>query len=47
MMLLLPVAWAGVWVGNRAHGSVTPAMMARMIGAALFLTGAALIVRTF
>jgi uncharacterized membrane protein YfcA len=47
VMLLLPVAWAGVWVGNRAHGSVTPAMMARMIGAALFLTGAALIVRTF
>jgi len=47
VMLLLAVAWAGVWVGNRAHGSVTPAMMARMIGAALFLTGAALIVRTF
>ena len=47
VMLLIPVAWAGVWVGNRAHGSVTPAMMARMIGAALFLTGAALIVRTF
>ena len=47
VMLLIPVAWAGVWVGNRAHGRVTPAMMARMIGAALFLTGAALIVRTF
>jgi uncharacterized membrane protein YfcA len=47
VMLLLPVAWAGVWVGNRAHVSVTPAMMARVIGAALFLTGAALIVRTF
>jgi uncharacterized membrane protein YfcA len=47
VMFLLPVAWAGVWVGNRAHGSVTPAMMARMIGAALFLTGAALIARTF
>src|SRR5215467_3056199 len=43
---LLPVAWAGLWVGNRAHLSVTPAMMARMIGAALFLTGAGLIVRT-
>jgi len=26
---------------------VTPATMARLIGAALFLTGAALIVRTF
>src|SRR5215471_6618799 len=46
VMLLLPVAWAGVWVGNRVHGSVTPATMARMIGAALLLTGAALIVRT-
>jgi uncharacterized membrane protein YfcA len=46
VMLLLPVAWAGVWVGNRAHVSVTPATMARLIGAALFLTGAALIVRT-
>jgi uncharacterized protein len=47
VMLLLPVAWAGVWVGNRVHGRVPPATMARMIGAALFLTGAALIVRTF
>jgi len=47
VMLLLPVAWVGLWVGNRVHGSVPPATMARMIGAALFLTGAALIVRTF
>jgi uncharacterized protein len=47
VMLSLPVAWAGVWVGNRVHGRVPPATMARMIGAALFLTGAALIVRTF
>ena len=47
VMLLLPVAWAGVWIGNRVHGSVRPATMARLIGAALFLTGAALIVRTF
>ena len=47
VMLTLPVAWAGVWVGNRAHVSMAPAMMARLIGAALFLTGAALIVRTF
>jgi uncharacterized membrane protein YfcA len=46
VMVLLPMAWAGVWVGNRAHGSLTPAMMARLIGAALFLTGAALIGRT-
>ena len=47
VMLTLPVAWAGLWVGNRAHVSLAPAMMARLIGAALFLTGAALIVRTF
>jgi uncharacterized protein len=47
VMLLLPIAWAGVWVGNRVHGRVPPATMAGMIGAALFLTGAALIVRTF
>ena len=46
MMLLLPVALAGLWVGNRAHVSVTPPTMARMIGAALFVTGAALIIRT-
>lgn len=46
VMLLLPVAWAGVWVGNRVHGSVSPPTIARLIGAALFVTGAALIVRT-
>ena len=47
VMFLLPVAWAGVWTGNRAHVRVTPATMARAIGATLFLTGAALIARTF
>jgi hypothetical protein len=46
VMVLLPVAWAGVWAGNRAHVSVAPATMARTIGAALFITGVALIVRT-
>jgi uncharacterized membrane protein YfcA len=46
VMVLLPVAWAGVWAGNRAHVSVAPATMARTIGAALFVTGVALIVRT-
>jgi len=45
--LLLPVAWAGVWTGHRAHVRLTPTTMARTIGATLFLTGAALIVRTF
>ena len=47
VMGLLPAAWAGLWVGHRAHVSVGPAMMARLIGGALFLTGATLIVRTF
>jgi uncharacterized membrane protein YfcA len=43
---LLPVAWAGVWLGNRVHGMVPASTMARLIGAALFVTGAVLIVRT-
>jgi uncharacterized membrane protein YfcA len=47
VLLLLPVAWAGVWLGNRVHGSVPPALMARLIGGTLFITGAALIARTF
>ena len=47
VMFLLPAAWAGVWVGNRVHARVSPPMTARIIGAALFLTGATLIVRTF
>jgi uncharacterized membrane protein YfcA len=45
-LLLLPVAGAGLWVGNRVHLSVAPATMARLIGAALLVTGVALIVRT-
>lgn len=47
VMSLLPVAWAGLWFGNRAHLGVTPTMLARVIGAALFLSGAGLIARTF
>ncbi|MGH7301903.1 MAG: sulfite exporter TauE/SafE family protein [Candidatus Rokuibacteriota bacterium] len=43
---LLPVAWTGVWVGNRVHVRMAPATVARLVGAALFLTGATLIVRT-
>src|SRR5262245_17458771 len=27
LMLLLPVAWAGVWAGNRAHLRLTPTIM--------------------
>jgi len=45
--ILLPVAWAGVWAGNRVHLRLAPATAARCIGALLFLTGALLIARTF
>jgi uncharacterized membrane protein YfcA len=45
--LLLPVAWMGVWAGNRVHVRVAPATTARIVGAVLFFTGAALIARTF
>jgi uncharacterized protein len=46
VIVLLPVAWAGVWIGHRVHVSVAPATMARAIGVVLFLSGVALIVRT-
>jgi uncharacterized membrane protein YfcA len=45
VVLLLPIAWVGLWVGNRAHVTMTPATMTRLIGVALLLTGVALIVR--
>lgn len=45
VLLLLPVAWAGVWLGHRAHVRVAAATAARVIGAVLFLTGATLIIR--
>src|SRR2546422_11750121 len=44
--LLLPVAWAGVWTGNRVHMGMAPATLARIVGAVLFGSGASLIVRT-
>jgi uncharacterized membrane protein YfcA len=43
----LPVAGAGVWVGNRVHVRAAPATVARIIGGVLLLTGASLIVRAF
>jgi uncharacterized protein len=43
---LLPVAWAGVWAGHRAHLRLAPATAARIIAAALFMAGAALVGRT-
>jgi uncharacterized membrane protein YfcA len=44
--ILLPVAWAGVWVGHRAHLRLAPATAARLIAAALFMAGASLVART-
>jgi uncharacterized protein len=43
---LLPVAWAGVWAGHRAHLRLAPATAARIIAAALFTAGAALVARS-
>lgn len=45
VVLLLPAAWTGLWVGHRVHLRVAPAMLARIIAATLFLTGASLVVR--
>lgn len=45
--LLLPVAWLGVWAGHRVHVRLAAAAAARLVGAVLFLTGAALIARSF
>src|SRR5262249_23227319 len=43
--LLLPVAWAGVWTGNRVHLRVAPATLARIRGGVLCGSGASLIAR--
>lgn len=44
--ILFPVAWAGVWAGNRVHVRLAPAVMARIIGVVLFITGVTLVIRT-
>ena len=44
--ILLPIAWAGVWAGHRVHVRLAPAVIARIIGAVLFVTGVTLIIRT-
>ena len=44
--VLLPVAWAGVWAGNRVHVRLAPAVIARIIGAVLFIAGVTLVIRT-
>jgi uncharacterized membrane protein YfcA len=45
--VLLPVAGAGLWAGHRVHVRATPATVARIIGAVLFVTGVTLIARAF
>lgn len=44
--ILLPVAWIGVWAGNRVHVRAPPATVARVVAVALLLTGVSLIART-
>jgi uncharacterized protein len=46
VVVLLPVAWAGVWAGHRAHLRLAPATAARIIAAALFIAGLTLVART-
>jgi uncharacterized membrane protein YfcA len=46
LIALLPVAWAGVWVGHRAHLRLAPATAARIMAAALLMAGASLVART-
>jgi len=43
---LLPVAWIAVWVGHRVHVRMAATTVARAVSVVLFLTGAALIIRT-
>jgi uncharacterized protein len=43
---LLPVAWTGVWVGHRVHVRIAPTTVARVVSAMLFVSGAALLLRT-
>jgi len=44
--ILLPVAWIGVWIGQRIHVRLSRAAMAHIIGAVLFAVGVTLIART-
>jgi len=43
--LLLPVAWAGVWTGNRLHTRVAAVTVVRIVAAVLLASGASLIAR--
>ena len=43
--VLLPVAWACVWTGNRVQRRVAPAKVVRIVGAVLLFSGVSLIAR--
>src|SRR5438309_3440329 len=43
--VLLPVAWTGVWAGNRMHMRVAPTKVVRIVGEVLLFSGASLIAR--
>lgn len=43
--LLLPVALAGVWVGNRVHVRLAPTTIGCVLASLLFISGASLILR--
>jgi len=43
--LLLPIAWAGVWMGNRVHTRLVPSTIVRIVAAVLLFSGASLIAR--
>jgi uncharacterized protein len=44
--ILLPVAWAGVWVGNKLQARMPSTALARIVAGSLGVTGISLIVRT-
>jgi uncharacterized membrane protein YfcA len=46
-LVLLPVAWSGLWASHRIHLRASPGTLTRMVAAALFVTGASLLYRSF
>lgn len=46
-VILLPFALLGLWCGNRAHGRISRAQMARFIGGLLLVMGLSLLLRAW
>jgi uncharacterized membrane protein YfcA len=46
-VMLLPFALLGLWCGNRAHGRISRAQMARFISVLVLVMGASLLVRAW